>query len=144
MTNPNETSCCNSDSTCTPEVATTETQTTPSVSTQARTIPPRQAVQRTKDGLELWLELPGVEAAAIQLEVADQVLSLKAEPSPTSELAEATSTFCEFGVHPFGDRWTLPADIDTDGIQTRHENGILTITLPKQAPRSRTIQVAEE
>ena len=134
MTNTNQSSCCPTESTTAPAVTTED----------ARTIPPRQAVTRTDDGFELWLELPGVEAGAIQLDVEGQTLSLKATPLPTSELEDTKSTFCEFGVHPFEDRWTLPADIYTEGIQTRHENGVLSITLPHLTPRSRTIEVVEE
>jgi HSP20 family protein len=134
MTTPNQAHCSPTESTDATSVAVEK----------ARTIPPRQAVSRTDTGLELWLELPGVESGAIQLDVVDQTLSLKATPLPTSELEEPTATFCEFGIHPFEDRWTLPNDIDTDGITTSHENGVLTIALPHLAPRSRTIEVVEE
>lgn len=134
MMTPNQTSCCANES----------AEATPVAVEETRAYPPRQAVSRTDDGLELWLELPGVEPAAIHLDVVDQTLSLKATPLPNSELESPTSTFCEFGVHPFEDRWTLPNDIDTDAITTSYENGVLTIALPHLAPRSRTIEVVEE
>lgn len=137
MTKPNCTDVQTCDSTAV-DASTTEAQ-----SVESRTATPRQAVQRTSSGYELLLELPGVDPSTISLDLTDRTLSLRAEPAETTELESTTNTFCEFGVHPFEDRWVLPEDVDADAITTRHEHGILTVMLPERAPESRTIPVVE-
>lgn len=69
-------------------------------------------------------ELPGVTREAIQVEVVDGYLNLSASRKFKRGESEETTNFSR--------SVKLPDTVKTDAITAAYENGILTITLPKQ------------
>jgi len=80
-------------------------------------------------------ELPGVSREAINVEVADGVLTLTAaRKQKTGEQEESFS---------FSRAIELPEGLQTDKISAAYENGVLTVTLPKQeAVKPKKVTVA--
>ncbi len=81
-------------------------------------------------------ELPGLNRDGIQVEVADGTLSITATRKEKNGEQEQTDTLHR--------AISLSADVQADKITAAYENGVLTITLPKQEetkPRKITIGV---
>lgn len=110
-------------------------------STTARAVRPRYRLRQETDRAVLEVELPGVPADAIDLQLERRVLGLRATPTPLEE--PGTALQLEFEVAPFAMRWRLQADVDMDAIETSHANGVLTVTLPERAPERRSIPILE-
>lgn len=99
---------------------------------------------RHKDSFVARAELPGFRKEDLSVEVEDGVLTItghrkveaptdgeKEEPAATQERRVTRSI-------------ALPEQVKVDAIQAKYENGVLTVTLPKQEetkPRQITIDV---
>lgn len=92
---------------------------------------PHLDITETETGVQVTAELPGLEAADVQLDITDNILTLKGEKKSQSE--EKTKTFYrqERTYGSFTRRIALPAEVDTDNVDATFKNGILSITLPK-------------
>ena len=81
------------------------------------------------------MELPGVKKEDVKLDLSQRSLTVTAERKLTTDSGESTQSYTR--------SLTLPADVATDSISAKLEDGILTLTLPKAAEaRSRSISIA--
>ena len=91
-----------------------------------------------KENAFVRAELPGVSRDAINVEVVDGTLTIKAErKTPARDGATAQS-------FSFNRAVNLPSDVQADKVTAAYENGVLTVTLPKQEeakPRKITVAV---
>jgi HSP20 family protein len=79
-------------------------------------------------------ELPGVKKEAVKVEVAEGVLTVGADRTEKSGDSESTVTLSR--------SINLPDTVQVDGISAKLEDGILTVTLPKQEqPKPKQITV---
>ena len=84
-------------------------------------IRPAADVTDEYDGMEITFELPGVSAAAVELEVKNRLLTLK-----------APSTLHRRGIPVIYKRAFYLSDaVDADNITAKIADGILTLFLPK-------------
>jgi len=96
----------------------------------------------TESAYEVTGELPGVDAADLEVEIEDGVLTVRGERKlEAAEGEEPRSLGC------FERRIRLAAAIDEEAVTARHRNGVLQVRVPKQAPpepevRSVPIEVA--
>lgn len=86
-----------------------------------------------KERFVVRADLPGVNPAEIDVDMENGVLSISGERAAMerSEI-EGVSRF-ERGAGRFLRRFTLPDSADADGIKAKSSNGILEISIPKQA-----------
>ncbi|MDR2161687.1 MAG: Hsp20/alpha crystallin family protein [Desulfovibrio sp.] len=95
------------------------------------------------------VELPGVEAKDLSVDVRDEELTISGEKRRENEMTDKTP---EGGTSYYGERYygrfqrvlALPEDVDGSAITADHKNGVLTITLPRREPaqsKSRSITV---
>lgn len=90
-------------------------------------------VRRSDDGaLTVRVELPGVDPAAIAVEVDRDVLSIRAE-RPAETRSEGRYLLRERPVGSFAYRLQLPADVDATAIAAEAKHGVLTVRVPKRA-----------
>jgi HSP20 family protein len=86
----------------------------------------------------LLADLPGVDPAAIDVQMDKGVLSIKGERvAPVLEEGQQLSR-SERGHGAFIRRFTLPDSVDVEGIVASNRNGVLEIRIPKRseaAPR---------
>jgi HSP20 family protein len=105
---------------------------------------PMDAV-RKPDGVELHFDLPGVTPDSIEVNVERNVLTVKAERSWF--LGEGEEALAKERAHgSFTRQVFLGEALDTDRLEARYDQGVLTITIPtaEQAkPRKIEIQVSE-
>lgn len=83
----------------------------------------------TETGYEVTAELPGVEAADIEVVVEEGVLSLCAERK-----REASEGQPARSLGRFERSIRFPAAVDDAAVTARHRNGVLTIHVPKLLP----------
>lgn len=91
-----------------------------------------------KENAYVRAELPGVGRADINLELVDDALTITAQRKSTGgDGKEAETSSLSRTV-------SIPAEVQADKISAAHENGVLTVTLPKREetkPRKITIEV---
>jgi HSP20 family molecular chaperone IbpA len=84
----------------------------------------------TADSLWLWADMPGVEEDAIQVNLADGVLSIEGRVA-VKEYENLSPVYAEYNVGNYARRFTVSSNIDPDRITARMTNGVLEIELPK-------------
>lgn len=77
------------------------------------------------------LEIPGVRADEVKIQLDDNRLIVSGEKKhETDERTDRLHRFeRQFG--SFSRTFTLPDTVDTDAIEARAQNGVLTLTVPK-------------
>lgn len=88
-------------------------------------------------------ELPGVDKDDIEVTVAGDYLTIKAERKFGEEIKEDEFYRHELGFGELTRTVTLPAEVDAEKIHAKLEDGILTVTLPKlRVEKRRTVKVS--
>lgn len=97
------------------------------------------------DRFELAVDLPGVDPDKVEVTLEDGVLSLSGEREPPTRnrSQEESRTRIERRYGRFYRRFVLPETVDAERVQAAGRNGVLEITIPKQAKAlPRRIKVA--
>ena len=98
-------------------------------------VPPVDITEYT-DRFELQVDLPGVEPEKVDITLEDGVLSISGEREPQTRRADDDAearTRIERGHGRFYRRFVLPETVDSERVQAPGRNGVLAITIPKQA-----------
>jgi len=92
----------------------------------------------------LKAELPGVDLNAIDIQIRDNVLTLRGERTFEDEVKKEHYYRIERSYGSFTRSFTLPSTIDQARVQAQLRDGILEVKLPKRdsaLPRSITVEV---
>jgi len=102
---------------------------------------PRADVLETRDAFLVQVDLPAVREEDVDVTVEKNVLTVRGTASEVdSEGLEPV--YEEFGTGRFERTFRLSEGIDTDKIEARHSDGLLTLVLPKsESDRARKIPV---
>ena len=87
------------------------------------------------EGYDISLELPGVQTDDIDISVDGNNLTVKGEKHSEKTSEGRTYYFSEREYGAFQRTFRLPPDADASRISAEHENGVLTLRVPKQAPK---------
>jgi len=102
---------------------------------------PRTDVFETDEALVLVADLPGVDESSLELSLAEDVLTLRAQPAPAAPQGWNPS-WEEFQLPASYERsFRLAAEIDREEIGATIQQGRLRVTLKKRQPRSNKIPV---
>jgi len=97
-------------------------------------------ILKSQGAYRIDLALPGFTREQIQLEVADQQLTVRTvaaeAPNPGSKFTRK-----EFHYSGFSRTFRLPEHTDTARIEAHLEAGVLRITLPAVEPTSKSIHI---
>jgi HSP20 family molecular chaperone IbpA len=95
-------------------------------------------IYETPDSLWLRADMPGVEEDALEVHVANGVLSIDGRVS-VKDHENLTPLYTEYNISNYARRFTLTDAIDTARVSARMKNGVLEVELPKteQAKRRR-------
>jgi HSP20 family protein len=105
-------------------------------------IPPAD-VEEYKDRFVLKLDVPGVDAGAIDITLDQGVLSVSGERGRDAVAREVERARSERPYGRFHRRFTLPDTVDAAAVRAAGRNGIIEVTIPKQPQaQPRRIQVA--
>jgi HSP20 family protein len=105
----------------------------------------RMDLAETKDGLELTVELPGLDEKDVQVAVADGQLTVSGEKKIESEAKGKNFHFVERGYGSFSRAIGLPEGVKADDIKATLSKGVLKVTVPtpaKAEPRKIAVQSA--
>jgi HSP20 family protein len=105
-------------------------------------VPPMDVVE-TGDEVLCHLEVPGLSTDDIEIRVQDNMLVVAGEKKlEQNEQQEGGFRSIERRYGRFERSFTLPRTIDTNNVKARHENGVLTIVLPKmETSKPRRVQI---
>jgi HSP20 family protein len=103
--------------------------------TMARTseLMPSMDVTETDKEIEITAELPGLAEKDVQVNVADNVLTIKGEKKSEKEEKDKNYRMFERSYGSFSRTLDLPAGINPDTIKASLSNGVLKVTVPKPA-----------
>jgi HSP20 family protein len=91
-------------------------------------------VSETDKEIEITTELPGLEEKDIQLNVADDVLTVRGEKKNEREESEKDYHLVERSYGSFVRSVQLPTGVNAEGIKAVMSKGVLKVTVPKPAP----------
>jgi HSP20 family protein len=94
---------------------------------------PRMDVAETDKDVEITAELPGLEEKDVQVNIADNVLTIKGEKKAEKEQKEKNYHTIERSYGSFYRAINLPTGINTDAIKATLANGVLKVVVPKPA-----------
>jgi HSP20 family protein len=103
---------------------------------------PAVDVYDTKDAVVLKAELSGMDPGDIQIEVEDNVLTIKGERKFEEKIDEGRYYRVERRFGSFERSLALPQGVRPDDIQADYEDGILVVRVPKaEEEKPRKIEV---
>lgn len=102
----------------------------------------RMDLADTKDGLELTVELPGLDEKDVEVTVHDGLLTVSGEKQFESEQKDKNYRFVERGYGSFSRSVALPAGVKVDQIKATLNKGVLKVVVPTPAkPEAKKIAV---
>ena len=94
------------------------------------------------DSIVIHGTLPGVKAEEISVTIDDGVLEIKAESKTDHEEQNGNYLIRERRAGTFHRVLRLPDSVDADKAETRYEDGVLTVRLPKvEARKAKVLEV---
>ena len=100
-------------------------------------------IQLSREGAKITAELPGMEENDIEVNVYDDVLTIKGEKKEATE-EKKDHYVSERHYGSFHRSFHIPDSIDANKIEASFRNGLLTVTLPKTAEgekRAKNVEV---
>ena len=95
------------------------------------------------DSVVVTAELPGLQVEDLDLSVVNNQLTLKGERKGDKPADDAVCHRCERETGSFVRTVRLPFAVENDQVAATYENGVLTITLPRQeATKPKRIEIA--
>jgi HSP20 family protein len=106
---------------------------------------PTLDVSETKDALVVKLEVPGLDPKDIQIELQENLLTVKGEKKQEKEEKDERYHRVERSYGAFARSVRLPVGVDGSKVSATFKNGLLTVTLPKTpAAKGTTIPIKGE
>src|SRR5262245_1348444 len=91
---------------------------------------PQVDILETEQALLLVSDMPGVDESGIDVTVEKNILTIRGQVKEDVP-AGYRLNYEEYGVGDYERSFTLPNEIDRDGIQATIKDGVLKLTLPK-------------
>lgn len=96
-----------------------------------------------EDHYDISVELPGIEAKDIKLEVKDDCLFISGEKKHENEMKDGHCYRSERSYGFFKRTLDLPNDVDQDNITASYENGVMKVNLPRTEVESKDKKIIE-
>lgn len=96
-------------------------------------VPSTDVVENDKE-IQITAELPGLEEKDVQINLADNVLTIKGEKKAEKEEKDKNYRLVERSYGSFSRSIELPENVDAAAIKASISKGILTVVIPKPAP----------
>lgn len=104
-------------------------------------IPPAE-MQETPEAIYLKLEVPGMEASDLDVQVTAEAVSISGERKEEMKSEGKGLTRTEFRYGKFQRVIPLSTRIQNDKVEAEYKNGILNLTLPKaEAEKNKVVKV---
>ena len=106
---------------------------------------PKVNIIEHQDGYLMEFSIPGIKKEDIKIDVEEKTLTISYEHIKEEAKSEEKVIRKEFANKSFKRNFTLGDTINTDAISASFENGILTLTLPKNEvvkPVKKSVNIA--
>jgi len=104
-------------------------------------IPAVDVVETDKE-IEITAELPGLEEKDVQVNIADNILTIRGEKKAEKEEKDKNYRLIERSYGAFSRTLELPAGVNADAIKASIDKGVLKVVVPKPAPaQTRKVEV---
>ena len=104
---------------------------------------PAAEIQETLDAINLKLEVPGMEAKDLDLQVTEDTVSISGERKSEIKSEEKGVTKSEFQYGKFHRIIPLPSKIQNTKVEAEYKDGILNLKLPKMvAEETKVVKVS--
>jgi HSP20 family protein len=105
-------------------------------------IPAAEMIE-TPEAIQLKLEIPGMEAADLNVEVTADTLTVNGERKSESKTEEKGFTRTEFRYGKFHRVIPLPVRVNNTNVTAEYKDGILNLTLPKaEEEKNKVVKVS--
>ena len=94
---------------------------------------PSMDVTESDKEIEITAELPGLEEKDVQINLSDNVLTIRGEKKAEKEEKEKDYHLVERSYGSFSRALQLPSGVDADAIKATIDKGVLKVTVPKPA-----------
>lgn len=109
---------------------------------------PKIDVKRSGDDVMVRAELPGIKPEDVDIELTDNVLTIKGERSSEEEKENEGWLIRESSYGSFERSISIPEGVDPSAIKANFENGVLEVEVPKafeaSKPRTTKIEVGQQ
>ncbi|HXX09425.1 MAG TPA: Hsp20/alpha crystallin family protein [Pseudolabrys sp.] len=95
---------------------------------------PSMDVTETDKEIEITAELPGLEEKDVQINVADNLLTIKGEKKAEKEQKDKNYRLVERSYGSFERTLELPEGVNAEAIKANISKGVLKVTVPKPVP----------
>ena len=103
---------------------------------------PRMDVAETDKAIEIEAELPGLETKDVQINLADNVLTIRGEKKSEREEKEKDYHLVERSYGSFSRSVALPQGVKAEDVSAEIAKGVLKVTVKKPAPaQSKQIEI---
>jgi len=103
---------------------------------------PSAEMEETADAIHLKLEIPGMDAKDLNIEVSAEAVSISGERKSETRSEEKGVTRTEFRYGKFQRVIPLSTRIQNDKVKAEYKDGILNLTLPKaEEEKSKVVKV---
>jgi HSP20 family protein len=104
-------------------------------------VPPAD-IEEYADKFLLKLDIPGVDVNAVEITLEQGVLTIAGERPKDAKSNDVERSRLERPYGRFHRRFTLPDTVDAEGVRASGRDGVLEVSIPKQAKaQPRRIQV---
>ncbi|MCG5061116.1 MAG: Hsp20/alpha crystallin family protein [Limnoraphis sp. WC205] len=104
---------------------------------------PLAEIEETTDAVHLKLEVPGIEAKDIDIQVTTEAVAISGERKSEIKTEEKGMTRTEFRYGKFRRVIPLPVRIQNTNVTADYKDGILTLTLPKaEEEKNKVVKVS--
>ena len=103
---------------------------------------PAAELHETEDAIEVKLEVPGMEAKDLDVQVTAEAIAISGERKSETKTEENGVTRSEFRYGKFRRVIPLPTRIQNTNVVANYKDGILHLTLPKaQEEKNKVVKV---
>lgn len=92
---------------------------------------PAAEIKETPEAINLKLEVPGMDAKDIDIQVSAEAVSISGERKEEKKTEEKGMTRSEFRYGSFRRVIPLPSRVQNTDVNAEYKNGMLNLTLPK-------------
>jgi HSP20 family protein len=104
---------------------------------------PAAEMTETPEAVQLKLEIPGMEAKDLNVEVTADSLTINGERKSEIKTEEEGFTRTEFRYGKFHRVIPLPVRVDNNNVAAEYKDGILNLTLPKaEEEKNKVVKVS--
>ncbi|HEY9800539.1 MAG TPA: Hsp20/alpha crystallin family protein [Leptolyngbyaceae cyanobacterium] len=103
---------------------------------------PAAELHETAEAIHVKLEIPGIEAKDVDLQVTDKAVYISGERKSEAKTEEKGVVRSEFQYGKFQRVIPLPARIQNTNVKAEYKDGILNLTLPKaESEKNKVVKI---